>query len=122
MIRLRWKNGRYRTKLLALFILLSSIPALLIGTTAYRKSSDMFHRQMEQDLNVILDQLNTSIERQINDFDRFTMLPYYMPGIFQFLNRPPVSREQWGTAEINAHKTMARLMTPTLQSILRSKA
>ncbi|WP_276352263.1 cache domain-containing sensor histidine kinase [Cohnella caldifontis] len=118
---MRGKSGRYRTKLLVLFILLSCVPALLIGTTAYRKSSDMFHAQTEQDLSVILDQMTTSVERQINDFDRFTMLPYYMPGIFQFLNQPPVSKENWGSAEIVAQRTMARLMSayPSINSSIK---
>lgn len=107
----RWKNIRYQTKLVFIFILLSSIPVLLIGTMAYQKSSDMLHNQTEQDLNVILAQLNTSIERQIKDFDRFSMLPYYLPNIFSFLNKPFVSPENWGTAEINAQKTMVRLMS-----------
>ena len=30
-------------------------------------------------------QLLSSIERQINDFDRFTLLPYYTPEAFEFL-------------------------------------
>lgn len=113
-----WKNIRFQTKLFALFILLSSIPTLLLGTVAYQKSSEMFQDQMEQDLNVILAQLNTSIERQISDFDRFTMLPYYLPDIFSFLNKPYVSSEQWGSEEIEAQRTMARLMSayPSINS------
>ncbi|WP_123041129.1 sensor histidine kinase [Cohnella candidum] len=113
-----WKNSLFRTKLLILFILLSSIPALLIGGIAYQKSSGTYHKQTEQDLSVILDQLSTSIERQIGDFDRFTILPYYLPDIFQFLNKPAVSEDQWGTAEIQAQRTMARLMSayPSINS------
>ncbi|HTG67725.1 MAG TPA: sensor histidine kinase [Candidatus Udaeobacter sp.] len=113
-----WKNIRFQTKLFALFILLSSIPTLLLGAVAYQKSSEMFQDQMEQDLNVILAQLNTSIERQISDFDRFTMLPYYLPDIFSFLNKPYVSSEQWGSEEIEAQRTMARLMSayPSINS------
>lgn len=113
-----WKNIRFQTKLFALFILLSSIPTLLLGTIAYKKSSDMFHNQMEQDLNVILTQANNAIERQISDFDRFTMLPYYLPDIFDFLNKPYISSEQWGSEEIKAQRTMARLMSayPSINS------
>jgi two-component system sensor histidine kinase YesM len=78
----------------------------------------MLHSQKEQDLEIILAQLNSAIERQISDFDRFSMLPYYLPDIFSFLNKPSVSREQWGTAEINAQKTMVRLMSayPSINS------
>lgn len=116
-----WSNIRFQTKLFIVFILLSSIPALLIGTTAYQKSSEMLHSRTEQDLNVILAQLNTSIERQLSDFDRFTMIPYYLPGIFNFLNQPYLSKDQWGSAEINAQKTMARLMSayPSINSSIK---
>src|SRR5690606_12333134 len=118
---MRWKNGRYRAKLLVLFILLSCIPAQLIGTTAYRKSAEMFHMQTEQDMRVILEQLTTAVERQINDFDRFTMMPYYLPSIFQFLSLPTVSREEWGSAEVEAQRTMARLMSayPSINSSIQ---
>ncbi|MGG1312462.1 sensor histidine kinase [Cohnella laeviribosi] len=114
----RWKNMRFRTKLFTLFILLSTIPSLLIGTTAYRKSAELLEHQTRQDLSVILDQLMTSVERQISDFDRFTMLPYFLPDFFSFLNKPYVSPDQWGTAELNAQKTMARLMSayPSINS------
>ncbi len=113
-----WKNSRFRTKLLVLFILLSSIPALAIGSIAYQRSSVAIHSQSEKDLNVILGQLSTSIERQIGDFDKFTMLPYYLPNQFQFLKSPFVSEEQWGTSEIEAQRTMARLMSayPSINS------
>jgi two-component system sensor histidine kinase YesM len=113
-----WKNTRFQTKLFALFILLSSIPTLLLGAIAYHKSSVMFREQMQQDLNVILAQVNTAIERQIGDFDRFTMLPYYLPDIFSFLNKPAASPDQWGSAEIDAQRTMARLMSayPSINS------
>lgn len=107
----RWKNTRFRTKLFLFFILLSTIPSLFIGTTAYRKSAEMLENQTRQDLNVILGQVNTAIERQIGDFDRFTMLPYFLPDFFSFLNKPYVSEDQWGTAEIRAQATMARLMS-----------
>lgn len=114
-------NIRFQTKLFVVFILLSSIPALLIGTMAYRKSSMMLQARNEQDLNVILAQLNTSIERQIRDFDRFTMIPYYLPDIFSFLNQPYLAKEQWGTAEIKAQRTMARLMGayPSINSSIK---
>ncbi|GGG07404.1 histidine kinase [Paenibacillus albidus] len=113
-----WSNIRFQTKLFVVFILLSSVPALLIGTTAYHKSSEMLQDRTEQDLSVILTQLNTSIERQISDFDRFTMIPYYLPDIFSFLNQPYLSKDQWGSQEINAQKTMARLMSayPSINS------
>ncbi|MFM9276704.1 cache domain-containing sensor histidine kinase [Paenibacillus jiagnxiensis] len=117
----KWSNIRFQTKLFVVFILLSSIPALLIGTMAYRKSSMMLQARNEQDLNVILAQLNTSIERQVRDFDRFTMIPYYLPDIFSFLNKPYLAKEQWGTAEIQAQRTMARLMGayPSINSSIK---
>lgn len=114
----RWANMRFQTKLFFVFLLLSSIPTGLIGAVAYNKSSDMLFQRAEQDLSVILDQLNTSIERQISDFDRFTMIPYYLPGIFSYLNQPYLSKEDWGTEELYAQKTMARLMSayPSINS------
>ncbi len=104
-----------------MFLLLSSIPSLLIGITAYQKSAVMLHDQTEQDLNIILAQLNTSIERQINDFDRFSMLPYFTPETFSFLNKPYTSPELWGTAERDAQKTLIRLMSvyPSINSSIK---
>jgi two-component system sensor histidine kinase YesM len=115
---LHWNNISHQTKLLIVFFLLSCIPATLIGTIAYQKSSDMLHNQTKQDLDVILTQFNTSIERQVNDFDRFSMLPYFMQEIFSFLNKPYTSKEQWGSAEINSQKTLVRLMSayPSMNS------
>lgn len=112
---------RFQTKLFFMFLLLSSIPSLLIGITAYQKSSVMLHDQTEQDLNIILAQLNTSIERQINDFDRFSMLPYFTPETFGFLNKPYTSPERWGTAERDAQRTLIRLMSvyPSINSSIK---
>jgi len=115
---LSWKNIRYQNKLLILFFLLSSIPALIIGAIGYQKSSDMLLRQNKQDLDVILVQLNSSIERQINDFDRFSMLPYFMPELFSYLNKPSVSPDQWSSEELKAQRSMIRLMSayPSINS------
>lgn len=117
----RWANLRFQTKLFFVFLLLSSIPTGLIGAAAYQKSSDLLIERAEQDLSVIVDQLNTSIERQISDFDRFTMIPYYLPDIFSYLNQPYRSKEDWGTEEIYAQKTMARLMSayPSINSSIK---
>ncbi|WP_430160867.1 cache domain-containing sensor histidine kinase [Paenibacillus algorifonticola] len=117
----RWRNARYQTKLLILFFLLSSIPAFIIGAIGSTKSSGTLEAQTTQDLKVILAQFNASIERQISDFDRFSMLPYFMPEVFSFLNKPALSPEQWGTEEINAQKTMARLMSayPSINSSIK---
>ncbi|WP_019535120.1 cache domain-containing sensor histidine kinase [Paenibacillus ginsengihumi] len=116
-----WRKFSYRTKLFIMFIALSSIPAFLIGITAYQKSSAMYLQQSEQDLGVILAQLTESFERQISDFDRFSMLPYYMPDIFEFLNKPAVSADQWGREELEAQRTMARLMSayPSINSSIQ---
>ncbi|WP_338553612.1 sensor histidine kinase [Paenibacillus sp. KS-LC4] len=117
----RWRNARYQTKLLILFFLLSCIPAFIIGAVGSTKSSSTLEAQTTQDLKVILAQFNASIERQISDFDRFSMLPYFMPEVFAFLNKPAISPEQWGTEEINAQKTMARLMSayPSINSSIK---
>ncbi|GBF74945.1 two-component sensor histidine kinase [Paenibacillus sp. 598K] len=49
------------------------------------------------------------------------MLPYFMPDMFTFLNKPYVSPERWGTQEIEAQKTMARLMSayPSINSSIK---
>lgn len=112
-----WNSIRYRTKLFMLFLLLSSIPTILIGTTGYQKSSEMLQIQTEKDLKVILAQLNASIERQINDFDRFSILPYFVPEIFSFLDRP-YNKDHLGSEDLIAQKTMARMMSayPSINS------
>jgi len=114
----KFKNLRFQTKLFLLFIMISSIPTSLIGITASQKSSQMLQKQYEHDLNVILSQLTTSIERQIKDFDKFSMLPYYQPDTFSFLNKPAISPDNWGLAEINSQKSMLRLMSayPSIHS------
>jgi len=116
-----WKNARYQSKLFILFLLLSSLPALTIGMIGYQRSAGELQRQSTKDLEVILGQVSASMERQISDFDRFTMLPYFMPDMFSFLNKPYVSPERWGTQEIAAQKTMARLMSayPSINSSIK---
>ncbi|WP_270168276.1 sensor histidine kinase [Paenibacillus sp. SYP-B4298] len=107
----RWNSLSYRTRLFLIFLLISSIPAALIGTVAYKKSADMLQSQVTEDMYVIIRQLNTAIERQINDFDRFSILPYYMPDSFEFLRKPYVPTEQWGSDELAAQKNLLRLMS-----------
>lgn len=107
----RWNSLSYRTRLFLIFLLISSIPAALIGTVAYKKSADMLQSQVTEDMYVIIRQLNTAIERQINDFDRFSILPYYMPESFEFLRKPYVPTEQWGSDELTAQKNLLRLMS-----------
>lgn len=107
----RWGSARFQTKLFLLFLVLSGIPSLLIGITAYQKSAGMLNAKTEQDLNVILAQLNTSFERQINDFDRFSILPYFLPETFGFLSKPYIPPEKWGTIELAAQRSLVRLMS-----------
>jgi len=107
----RWGNVRFQTKLFVMFLLLSGIPSLLIGITAYQISAAMLNSQTKQDLSVILAQLNTSFERQISDFDRFSMLPYFLPETFSFLSKPYVPPENWGTADYAAQRSLIRLMS-----------
>jgi len=76
--------------------------ARIICGITFRKSAELLEHQTRQDLSVILAQLMTSVERQISDFDRFTMLPCFLPDFFSFLNKPYVSPDQWGTAELEA--------------------
>ncbi|ALS28569.1 histidine kinase [Paenibacillus sp. 32O-W] len=108
---MRWRNIRYQTKLLILFVVLSCFPALMIGTIGYQRSADTLRMQNLQNMDLILGQLKSSIERRVSDFDRFSMLPYYMPNIFSFLNTPYASVEQWGSKEISAQRTMVRLIS-----------
>lgn len=112
---------RFQTRLFIMFLLLSTIPSLLIGITAYQKSTDMLRDQTERDLNIILAQLNKSIEGQIIDFDRFSMLPYFTPETFSFLNKPYTSPEQWGGAEREAQRTLIRLISayPSINSSIK---
>lgn len=46
------------------------------------------------------------------------MLPYYLPNIFSFLNKPALSTEKWGTEELEAQRTITRLMSayPSIHS------
>lgn len=115
-----WNRLSYMKKLFLLFAAIGSIPALLLGMNAYRMSAQMLEHQGERDLQVIANQLLGSIERQVNDFDRFTLLPYYTPEAFEFLQTPlPV--DEWDYAYVNAQKKLLRLMSayPSIHSSIR---
>lgn len=113
-----WRRMKYKTKLNISLVLLSCIPAVLIGAIAYQQSYNTLVSQTEKDFQIIVSQLNASIERQISDFDSFTMLPYYLPNIFSYLNQPSLSTEMWGTEELEAQRTITRLMSayPSIHS------
>ncbi|MEC0331412.1 sensor histidine kinase [Paenibacillus sp. FSL R5-0527] len=106
-----WKRLSYQRKLLLVLIVVSSLPVLLVGTIAYRKSSETLMMRTEQDLQVIAGQLISAIQKQVSDFDRFSILPYYMPEAFTIFNRPYVPEEDWGSAELNAQRQLIRLMS-----------
>ncbi|MBW4084345.1 sensor histidine kinase [Paenibacillus sp. S150] len=108
---MRRRKVTFNQKLFITFLLISCLPVQLLGTIAYKKSADTLKSQTEQDLQVIAGQLNTSIEKQISDFDRFSILPYYMPEAFKILSQPYVPEEQWSSAELNAQKQLIRLMS-----------
>ncbi|MGZ7445588.1 sensor histidine kinase [Paenibacillus sp. TH7-28] len=106
-----WKRLSYQRKLLLVLIVVSSLPVLLVGTIAYQKSSETLMKRTEQDLQVIAGQLISAIQKQVGDFDRFSILPYYMPEAFTIFNRPYVPEEDWGSAELNAQRQLIRLMS-----------
>ncbi|WP_110933595.1 cache domain-containing sensor histidine kinase [Paenibacillus bouchesdurhonensis] len=106
-----WKRLSYHRKLFIVLIIVSSLPVFLLGTIAYKKSSETLMQQTEQDLQIIAGQLITAIEKQISDFDRFSILPYYMPEAFTIFNQPYIPEENWGSAELNAQKQLIRLMS-----------
>ncbi|RRJ63605.1 sensor histidine kinase [Paenibacillus oralis] len=106
-----WKRLSYQRKLLLVLIVVSSLPVLLVGTIAYQKSSETLMKRTEQDLQVIAGQLISAIQKQVSDFDRFSILPYYMPEAFTIFNRPYIPEEDWGSAELNAQRQLIRLMS-----------
>lgn len=106
-----WKRLSYQRKLLLVLIVVSSLPVLLVGTIAYQKSSETLMKRTEQDLQVIAGQLISAIQKQVSDFDRFSILPYYMPEAFTIFDRPYVPEEDWGSAELNAQRQLIRLMS-----------
>lgn len=106
-----WKRISYHKKLFIVLTIVSSLPVLLLGTIAYKKSSDTLMRQTEQELQVIAGQLITAIEKQISDFDRFSILPYYLTEAFTIFNQPYIPEKEWGSAELNAEKQLIRLMS-----------
>ncbi|MHA6531148.1 cache domain-containing sensor histidine kinase [Paenibacillus sp. BAC0078] len=108
---MKWRKLSYNRKLFITFLLIGSLPVLLLGTIAYKKSSRTLQAQTEQDLQVIAGQLNSAIEKQISDFDRFSILPYYMPEAFKLLSQPYVPEDEWGSAELNSQKQLVRLMS-----------
>lgn len=115
-----WNRLSYTKKLFLLFAAICSIPVLLLGLNAYRMSAQLLEVQGTRDLRVIANQLLASIERQITDFDRFALLPYYTPEAFEFLKKPlPVG--EWDYAQLNAQKKLLRLMSayPSINASIR---
>lgn len=115
-----WNRLSYTKKLFLLFAAISGIPVLLLGLNAYRMSAQMLEIQAQRDLKVIANQLLGSIERQITDFDRFTLLPYYTPEAFEFL-KSPLPVDEWDYAQLNAQKKLLRLMSayPSINASIR---
>jgi two-component system sensor histidine kinase YesM len=105
-----WSRLSFTKKLFLLFSVIGSIPVLLLGMNAYRMSAQVLESQGERDLQVIANQLLKSIERQITDFDRFTLLPYYTPEAFAFL-KSRLPAEAFDYAQLDAQKKLLRLMS-----------
>ncbi|MFS0728205.1 cache domain-containing sensor histidine kinase [Paenibacillus sp. 1P07SE] len=110
MIR-HWRKLSFQSKLLLLFFMLGVIPSVCIGTIAYQRSVSMLEDRVLANFEVIADQLNEAIEREVEDVDQFSTFPYFTPEIFRILNQSYLPREEWGYQEIDTQQQFARLLT-----------
>ncbi|WP_372635269.1 sensor histidine kinase [Cohnella sp.] len=118
---LRWWNGlSYQTKLLCAIYMLCVIPTASVGLIAYRQSADSLEKRVNEDLQVIIGQFNNTLEKQVQDFERYSMLPYSTEEIFEIIASPFSPRDQWGYRELTNQQRLIQLITtyPSVNSMI----
>ncbi|QTH40925.1 histidine kinase [Cohnella sp. LGH] len=118
---LRWWNGlSFQTKLLCAIYMLCVIPTASVGLIAYRQSADSLEKRVNEDLQVIIGQFNNTLEKQVQDFERYSMLPYSTEEIFEIIASPFSPRDQWGYRELINQQRLIQLITtyPSVNSMI----
>ncbi|MFC4600362.1 cache domain-containing sensor histidine kinase [Cohnella hongkongensis] len=118
---MRWWNGlSYQTKLLCAIYMLCVIPTASVGLIAYRQSVESLEKRVNEDLRVIIGQFNNTLVKQVEDFDRYSMLPYSTEEIFEIIASPYSPREQWGFRELSNQQRLIQLITtyPSVNSMI----
>ncbi len=118
---LRWWNGlSFQTKLLCAIYMLCVIPTTSVGLIAYRQSADSLEKRVNEDLQVIIGQFNNTLEKQVQDFERYSMLPYSTEEIFEIIASPFSPRDQWGYRELINQQRLIQLITtyPSVNSMI----
>jgi len=115
-----WNNLSYQTKLLCSIYLLCIISTTCVGLIAYWQSVDSLEKRVNEDLQVIIGQFNNTLEKQVQDFDRFSMLPYSTEEIFEIIASPFSPRDQWGYRELSNQQRLIQLITtyPSVNSMI----
>ncbi len=117
----RWWNGLgFQTKLLCAIYMLCVIPTASVGLIAYRQSADSLEKRVNEDLQVIIGQFNNTLEKQVQDFERYSMLPYSTEEIFEIIASPFSPRDQWGYRELTNQQRLIQLITayPSVNSMI----
>jgi len=115
-----WNNLSYQTKLLCTIYLLCIIPTTCVGLIAYRQSVDSLEKRVNEDLQVIIGQFNNTLEKQVQDFERYSMLPYSTEEIFEIIASPFAPRDQWGYRELSNQQRLIQLIStyPSVNSMI----
>ncbi|MFB9274849.1 cache domain-containing sensor histidine kinase [Cohnella cellulosilytica] len=117
----RWWNGlSFQTKLLCAIYMLCVVPTASVGLIAYRQSADSLEKRVNEDLQVIIGQFNNTLEKQVQDFERYSMLPYSTEEIFEIIASPFSPRDQWGYRELTNQQRLIQLITayPSVNSMI----
>ena len=117
----RWWNGlSFQTKLLCAIYMLCVIPTASVGLIAFRQSADSLEKRVNEDLQVIIGQFNNTLEKQVQDFERYSMLPYSTEEIFEIIASPFSPRDQWGYRELTNQQRLIQLITayPSVNSMI----
>jgi len=100
--------------------MLCVIPTTSVGLIAYRQSADSLEKRVNEDLQVIIGQFNNTLEKQVQDFERYSMLPYSTEEIFEIIASPFSPRDQWGYRELINQQRLIQLITtyPSVNSMI----
>lgn len=120
MILKLWNDMSYQSKLLCVLYLLCIVPTACVGWIAYNQSINSLEKRVNEDLEVIIGQFNNTLEKQVEDFERYSMLPYSTEEIFDIIATPFSPRDQWGYRELTNQQRLIQLITtyPSVNSMI----
>lgn len=91
-MRTLWNNISQKKKLFAIFLILCILPINVIGMISYYTSTNVLEKKIGDDFLVIASQFNTAMVDYLEDFDRFSTIPYFNPKIIEILDKTNASQ------------------------------